>query len=44
VVPKIAQREPSNAGVDAYRRSTVLQLLEPRSECFRADHFEHGEL
>jgi len=26
------------------RRLTVLQPLEPRSECFRADHFEHGEL
>jgi hypothetical protein len=44
VVTEIAQREPSYAGVDTYRRLTVLQLLEPRSKCFRADHFEHGEL
>jgi hypothetical protein len=44
VVTEIAQREPSYAGVDGYRRLPVLQLFEPRSERFRADHFEHGEL
>jgi hypothetical protein len=44
VVAEIAQREPSDAGVDAYRRRTILQLLEPRFEFFRADYFEHDEL
>jgi predicted nuclease of predicted toxin-antitoxin system len=29
---------------DAYRRRTILQLLERRCEYFRADYFAHGEL
>src|ERR1700733_6214354 len=44
VVTEVAQREPSESGVDAHCDLPVLQFMKPSSECFRTDHFEHGEL